>query len=68
MATPIHPNMRLQEEIQALERGMRLSTDSALTTRTLKSTHEQRVQEFFVLLALCNTVVVAKHPHHDSVS
>ncbi|XP_059487582.1 phospholipid-transporting ATPase VA isoform X2 [Neocloeon triangulifer] len=68
VTTPIHPNMRLQEEIQALERGMRLSIDSAHTTRTLKSTHEQRVQEFFVLLALCNTVVVAKHPHHDSMN
>ncbi|XP_065336042.1 phospholipid-transporting ATPase VA isoform X1 [Cloeon dipterum] len=68
VATPIHPNARLQDEIQALERGMRLSTDSNLSSRTLKSTHEQRVQEFFILLALCNTVVVAKHPHHDSMN
>jgi hypothetical protein len=27
-----------------------------------------KVREFLVALALCNTVVVAAHPHHDKVS
>ncbi|RZF38045.1 hypothetical protein LSTR_LSTR006444 [Laodelphax striatellus] len=28
----------------------------------------QKVREFFLVLALCNTVVVAKHPHHDHMN
>lgn len=30
-----------------------------------KQIHAARVQEFLVLLAVCNTVVCAHHPHHD---
>ncbi|XP_050501041.1 phospholipid-transporting ATPase VD isoform X2 [Diabrotica virgifera virgifera] len=30
-----------------------------------KSYHSARIQEFLLLLALCNTVVCSKHPHHD---
>lgn len=26
-----------------------------------------RIREFFLILAICNTVVVAKHPHVDKV-
>ena len=28
----------------------------------------QEVQDFFLLLAVCNTVIVAKHPHHDHMN
>ena len=28
----------------------------------------QQVQEFFLLLAVCNTVIVAKYPHHDHMN
>ncbi|XP_057668206.1 phospholipid-transporting ATPase VD isoform X2 [Diorhabda carinulata] len=27
--------------------------------------HSSRIEEFLLLLAICNTVVCAKHPHHD---
>lgn len=30
-----------------------------------KSTHSARIQEFLLLLTVCNTVVCAHHPHHD---
>ncbi|KAL3267060.1 hypothetical protein HHI36_011201 [Cryptolaemus montrouzieri] len=30
-----------------------------------KATHAHRVQEFLLLLAICNTVVCSQHPHHD---
>ncbi|XP_039280038.1 probable phospholipid-transporting ATPase VA [Nilaparvata lugens] len=36
-----------------------LSGDSAVS---------HKVREFFLVLSLCNTVVVAKHPHHDSMN
>lgn len=29
--------------------------------------HVKRVQEFFLLMAICNTVVVSHHPHEDMV-
>ena len=28
----------------------------------------KQVQEFFLLLAVCNTVIVAKYPHHDHMN
>lgn len=33
-----------------------------------KIKHAQMLQELLLILALCNTVVVSKHPHHDVVS
>lgn len=33
-----------------------------------RSAHSQKLQEFLLVLAICNTVVVARHPHHDMVS
>lgn len=32
-----------------------------------RSAHSQKLQEFLLVLAICNTVVVARHPHHDMV-
>lgn len=32
-----------------------------------KSLSLKKVADFFMILTLCNTVVVAKHPHHDKV-
>lgn len=44
-----------------------LHLESALSehTFTSRSLHSARVQEFLLLLALCNTVVCSNHPHHD---
>ncbi|KFM59642.1 hypothetical protein X975_06404, partial [Stegodyphus mimosarum] len=47
---------------------IQLKVDSAATEVTHLSTHSQKVQDFFVLLAVCNTVVVAKHPHKDQMN
>lgn len=33
-----------------------------------KVKHAQVLQELLLVLAICNTVVVSKHPHHDVVS
>lgn len=33
-----------------------------------KMKHAQVLQELLIVLAICNTVVVSKHPHHDVVS
>lgn len=30
-----------------------------------RSTHSARIHEFLLLLAVCNTVVCSRHPHHD---
>lgn len=32
---------------------------------TAKQTHSARIQEFLLLLAVCNTVVCSHHPHYD---
>lgn len=32
---------------------------------TTRSNHQARIQEFLLLLAVCNTVVCSQHPHYD---
>ena len=39
-----------------------------VNTATGAITQAHRVQEFLTVMAICNTVVIAKHPHHDMVS
>lgn len=34
----------------------------------LIGTYRHRLQEFLILLAVCNTVVVNTHPHHDNMN
>ena len=60
------PNSSLLEELSKMEIQLRI--DSGATEITHLSSHNQRIQDFFLLLAVCNTVVVAKHPHKDQVS
>lgn len=53
-ALPLTPNQKLVEDL------------TQLTDRSLKfSTNSQRMQEFLLVLAICNTVVVSSQPHHD---
>uniref|UniRef100_A0AAR5PE88 Phospholipid-transporting ATPase n=1 Tax=Dendroctonus ponderosae TaxID=77166 RepID=A0AAR5PE88_DENPD len=33
-----------------------------------RNVHSARIQEFLLLLAVCNTVVCSKHPHHDNMN
>ncbi|KAJ9587010.1 hypothetical protein L9F63_019389, partial [Diploptera punctata] len=56
---PLLINPQLQEELQRLERQLTERSD------TRQISHSQRIQEFLVLLAVCNTVVVSHHPHRD---
>ncbi|GIY86173.1 probable phospholipid-transporting ATPase VA [Caerostris darwini] len=59
-------NPNLQEELSKIE--IQLHVDSSATEITHLSTHCQKIQDFFLLLAVCNTVVVAKHPHKDQMN
>lgn len=59
-------NSSLQEELSKIE--IQLHVDSSAAEVTHLSTHCQRIQDFFLLLAVCNTVVVAKHPHKDQMN
>lgn len=53
-ALPLIPNQKLIEDL------------NQLTDRSLKfSSNSQRMQEFLLVLAICNTVVVSSQPHHD---
>lgn len=53
-ALPLIPNQKLIEDL------------GQLTDRSLKfSSNSQRMQEFLLVLAICNTVVVSSQPHHD---
>lgn len=55
-APPIIANPKLAEDL------LMTQTSLAYTTQAL------RIQEFFLVLSICNTVVVSTHPHHDSMN
>lgn len=62
-------NPQLQEDLSAIEVPLiytqpRHHQPPAL----LQNSPQERMMDFFFTLAACNTVVVAKHPHHDQVS
>ncbi|KAG8198687.1 hypothetical protein JTE90_015512 [Oedothorax gibbosus] len=59
-------NASLQEELSKIEIQLHVNTPAAEITHL--STHCQKIQDFFLLLAVCNTVVVAKHPHKDQMN
>lgn len=60
------PNSSLQEELSKMD--IQLRVDSGATEIINLCPNSQRIQDFFLLLSVCNTVVVAKHPHRDQVS
>jgi phospholipid-translocating ATPase len=47
--------------------GENLIACTRLKEDLLIGTCRHRLQEFLILLAICNTVVVNIHPHHDSM-
>ena len=61
---PLKINPTLNELLGQL--NIQLSVESGNTEVNL-TTQAQRVHDFFMILAVCNTVVVAKYPHHDQV-
>lgn len=54
----ILPNPQMQEDLL----NERFLSDTLISSKNI---HSARIQEFLVLLAVCNTVVVSQHPHHD---
>ncbi|XP_063240630.1 phospholipid-transporting ATPase VD isoform X2 [Bacillus rossius redtenbacheri] len=64
-AVPLLVNTRLQEELALLGE----TTGEKSARRELRfNCQPQRLQEFLLLLAVCNTVVTARHPHHDMMN
>lgn len=63
---PLLVNTQLQEELHQLD--VRHVPERSHLSDLRQVTHAQRIQEFLLLLAVCNTVVVSRHPHRDTVS
>lgn len=57
----ILPNPQMQADL----RNDGFLSESMLTQ---KGIHAARIQEFLLLLAICNTVVVSQFPHHDHMN
>lgn len=57
----ILPNPQMLEDL----RDDGFLSDSLLTEKNI---HASRIQEFLILLAICNTVVVSQYPHHDHMN
>ncbi|KAJ4435962.1 hypothetical protein ANN_18585 [Periplaneta americana] len=60
---PLMVNPQLQEELHHLDVHQVSERGNMSDMRHVP--HSQRIQEFLLLLAVCNTVVVSRHPHHD---
>lgn len=58
-------NSRLQEELSKMDLQLMISQGN---TQVFLTRQSQRIQDFFLLLAVCNTVVVSKHPHCDKMN
>ena len=71
---PIVPNPNLQADLKMVALDPPPVNAKAEDGRRQEScgpvlvSHAQRLQEFLLVLAICNTVVVSRHAHHDSVS
>ncbi|XP_022238168.1 probable phospholipid-transporting ATPase VA [Limulus polyphemus] len=59
-------NPQLQEELNKLE--VQLFVEPNLYREISLSAESQRIKDFFLLMAVCNTVVVSKHPHKDQMT
>lgn len=55
-------NPQLQRELSNMEYQLRMDGSGQ---QLFLSPESQRVQEFFLLMATCNTVIVSKYPHKD---
>ncbi|XP_076320991.1 phospholipid-transporting ATPase VD-like isoform X2 [Tachypleus tridentatus] len=59
-------NQQLQEELNKIE--VQLSVEPNLYSEIGLSAESQRIIDFLLLMAVCNTVVVSKHPHKDQMT
>ncbi|KAL0267650.1 UNVERIFIED_CONTAM: hypothetical protein PYX00_009855 [Menopon gallinae] len=75
---PLMVNSKLQEDLSFIRnvpvklnenfptlRDNRRNFQNADPDITGRAKHAQSLQELLLVLAICNTVVVSKHPHHD---
>lgn len=64
-------NNQLQEDLASVELPMIYaqpgSRQNPSSITPAKDSPSQRIIDFFFTLAACNTVIVAKYPHHDQV-
>ncbi|XP_053399263.1 phospholipid-transporting ATPase VA-like isoform X2 [Mercenaria mercenaria] len=61
----IMENLKLETEIQRELSSMCLRSVGSIDVSLSVASHKNQVQEFFLLMAICNTVVVSLHPHED---
>lgn len=64
--TPLIINPKLSEILSQI--NVNISVDNGNTNVNFLSKQAQYAHDFFMILAVCNTVVVAKYPHHDKVN
>ena len=61
-------NLKLETEIQQELNCMTLRSLASVDLTVPSINQKNAVQEFFLLMAICNTVVVSLHAHEDPVS
>ena len=61
-------NLKLETEIQQELNCMTLRSLASVDLTVPTTNQKNMVQEFFLLMAICNTVVVSLHAHEDPVS
>ncbi|XP_045133303.1 phospholipid-transporting ATPase VA-like isoform X2 [Portunus trituberculatus] len=62
-------NSQLQEELSAIELPLIYAQPRHHQPPAVpQNSPQERMIDFFLTLAACNTVVVAKHPHHDQMN
>ena len=67
----IFANLRLQEELRQFELQRRSAMGEVTDPEERPvqiNVQARRLEEFFLLMAVCNTVVVAKKPHRDRMN
>lgn len=62
---PLKVNQTLGEKLNQASKKLSLEAEGISEEQKREV---QRVHDFFMILASCNTVVVAKHPHHDNMN
>ena len=60
---PVNPF--LSERLNSIDRQILID---GTATKMTKEKQAEQVQDFFLLLSVCNTVIVAKHPHRDNMN
>ncbi|KAK3100160.1 hypothetical protein FSP39_015575 [Pinctada imbricata] len=64
-ASSVMENLKLEPGLQREISSMCLRSLNSVNIDVQETSHSQRIQEFFLLMAICNTVVVTHHAHED---